>query len=109
MDESTWGIEQFCLVGGGAILGQVSCQYEGDDLWVGWSMATQFCGKGNGAAFVGRCVEELCRVKDIMDECFFVFRPAIKEQLKPTKRLVSDIWKPYRMKLPIPTVSKTFG
>lgn len=109
MDESTWGIEQFCLVGGGAILGQVSCQYEGDDLWVGWSMAPQFCGKGNGAAFVGRCVEELCRVKDIMDECFFVFRPAIKEQLKPTKRLVSDIWKPYRMKLPIPTVSKTFG
>lgn len=38
MDESTWGIEQFCLVGGGAVLGQVSCQYEGDDLWVGWSM-----------------------------------------------------------------------
>ena len=63
MDESTWGIEQFCLVGGGAVLGQVSCQYEGDDLWVGWSMAPQFCGKGNGAAFVGRCVEELCRVK----------------------------------------------
>ena len=57
MDESTWGIEQFCLVGGGAILGQVSCQYEGDDLWVGWSMAPQFCGKGNGAAFVGRCVD----------------------------------------------------
>ena len=37
--------------------------------------------------------------KAIMDECFFVFRPAIKEQLKPTKRLVSDIWKPYRMKI----------
>ena len=53
----------FCLVGGGTVLGQVSCQYEGDDLWVGWSMAPQFCGKGNGAAFVGRCVEELCRVK----------------------------------------------
>lgn len=63
MDESTWGIEQFCLVDGGILLGQVSCQYEGDDLWVGWSMAPQFCGKGNGAAFVDRCVKELCRVK----------------------------------------------
>lgn len=63
MDEYTWGTEQFCLVDGGILLGQVSCQYEGDDLWVGWSMAPQFCGKGNGAAFVAHCVKELRRVK----------------------------------------------
>ncbi len=64
LDESTWGTEQFCLVEGSVLLGQVACQYEGDDIWVGWSMAPQFCGKGNGAAFVERCVREIRRVKD---------------------------------------------
>lgn len=63
LDESTWGTEQFCLVQGGILLGQVSCQYEGNTLWVGWSMAPQFCGQGNGAVFVERCVKELCRIK----------------------------------------------
>ena len=63
LDESIWGIEQFCLTCDGVILGQVACQYEGDDLWVGWSMAPEFTGKGNGAAFVERCVQEIRRVK----------------------------------------------
>ncbi|MGN0478130.1 MAG: GNAT family N-acetyltransferase [Hominenteromicrobium sp.] len=63
LDESTWGTEQFCLVYKDFILGRVSCQYEGDDLWVGWSMAPRLCGKGNGAEFVDRCVKELCRIK----------------------------------------------
>ena len=61
MDESTWGTEQFCLVDCGTVLGQVSCQYEGDDLWVGWSMTPILCGKGNGAAFVKKSVKELRR------------------------------------------------
>ncbi|MBR2951162.1 MAG: GNAT family N-acetyltransferase [Lachnospiraceae bacterium] len=63
MDDSTWGTEQFCLTDGGRILGQVSCQYSDEDLWVGWSMAPELCGKGNGADFVRKCVEELRRVK----------------------------------------------
>lgn len=63
LDESTWGTEQFCLVDGGILLGQVACQYEGDNLWVGWSMAPSLCGKGNGAAFVQKCVAELRRIK----------------------------------------------
>ena len=63
MDESTWGTEQFCLVEGGVILGQVACQFENDDLWVGWSMAPHFCGRGNGAVFVDRCVRELRQIK----------------------------------------------
>lgn len=63
MDESTWGTEQFCLTHEGILLGRVSCQHQGDDLWVGWSMAPRFCGNGYGAAFVDRCVRELCRVK----------------------------------------------
>jgi len=63
MDESIWGTEQFCLMDGSIIVGQAACQYEGDDLWVGWSMAPALCGKGNGAAFVRKCVEELRAVK----------------------------------------------
>ena len=63
LDESIWGVEQFCLTYEGILLGQVACQYEGDNLWVGWSMAPEFVGKGNGAAFVDRCVWELRRVK----------------------------------------------
>ena len=63
IDQSIWGVEQFCLTHDGMILGQVACQYEGDDLWVGWSMAPEFTGQGNGAAFVGRCVQEIRRVK----------------------------------------------
>lgn len=63
LDASTWGIEQFCLTCDGVILGQVACQYAGDDLWVGWSMAPEITGRGKGAAFVERCVQELRRVK----------------------------------------------
>ena len=63
LDESIWGTEQFCLVDAGTIVGQVTCQYEGDDLWVGWSMAPVLCGKGGGASFVEKCVKELRAVK----------------------------------------------
>ena len=63
LDESIWGVEQFCLACDGIILGQVACQYEDDDLWVGGSMAPELTGQGNGAAFVARCVQELRRVK----------------------------------------------
>ena len=63
LDETIWGVEQFCLVCDGNILGQVACQYEGDDLWVGWSMAPELTGQENGANFVGRCVQEIRRVK----------------------------------------------
>ena len=63
-DTATWGDEQFCLMCDGEILGQVACQYEEADLWVGWSMAPWLCGQGYGAAFVDRCVTKLCRAKD---------------------------------------------
>ena len=54
LGESVWGVEQFCLTCDGMILGQVACQFEGDDLWDGWSMAPEFTGQGNGATFVSR-------------------------------------------------------
>ncbi len=63
LDESIWGVEQFCLTYDGILLGQVACQYEGDDLWVGWSMVPELTGQGNGAIFVERCVQEIRRVK----------------------------------------------
>ena len=63
LDEAIWGVEQFCLMYDGIILGQVACQYEGNDLWVGWSMAPELTGQGNGAVFVKRCVQEIRRVK----------------------------------------------
>ena len=63
LDESIWGVEQFCLVCDGIILGQVACQYEEDNLWVGWSMAPELTGQGNGAVFVKRCVQGIRRVK----------------------------------------------
>lgn len=63
LDKSTWGVEQFCLTCDGIVLGQAACQYEGDDLWVGWSMAPELTGQGNGAAFVSCCVREIRRVK----------------------------------------------
>jgi len=64
LDEATWGTEQFYLDCGGTVIGQAACQYEGNGLWVGWSMAPELCGNGNGAAFVKKCVSELRRVKN---------------------------------------------
>jgi len=63
LDESIWGVEQFCLTNDGIVLGQVACQYEDRDLWVGWSMAPELTGKGNGATFVSRCIQEIRRLK----------------------------------------------
>ena len=62
MDRSTWGREQFCLTDGDTILGQVACQPDGEDLWVGWSMAPRLCGGGQGSEFVRQCVKEIRRL-----------------------------------------------
>lgn len=62
MKESTWGIEQFCLIDGETVLGHVSCQFDEDDLWIGWSMAPKLCGKGSGGEFIKQCVKEIRRV-----------------------------------------------
>ena len=63
LDESIWGVEQFCLTCDGIVLGQVACQYEGEDLWVGWSMAPELTGRGYGAMFVECCIREIRAVK----------------------------------------------
>ncbi len=58
-DQTSWGTEQFYLALDGQITGQVSCQLEGNHLWVGWSMAPILCGCGYGASFVAACVDAL--------------------------------------------------
>lgn len=40
------------MISGATILGQVACQLDGTDLWVGWSMAPKLCGKGSGGEFL---------------------------------------------------------
>ena len=32
LDESMWGVEQFCLACDGILLGQVACQHEGNEV-----------------------------------------------------------------------------
>ena len=63
LDESTWGTEQFCLMDGETVIGQVACQFESGDLWAGWSMNPAMVGKGYGGIFVRKCVEEIRRAK----------------------------------------------
>lgn len=60
--KDTWGTEQFCMVYGDKVVGQVACQFDNDDLWVGWSLAPAYCGQGNGHLFVSKCVEEIRKI-----------------------------------------------
>ena len=62
-DRNLWGTEQFCLICGNDVIGQVACQYDNGNLWVGWSLAPVYCGIGNGYLFIGKCIEEIRRVK----------------------------------------------
>lgn len=63
MDRSTWGTEQFCMVSGETPIAHLACQFEGEDLWIGWSLAPALCGQGNGAAFVAVCVQRIIEQK----------------------------------------------
>ncbi len=63
LDKKTWGTEQFSLCCNQTVVGQVACQFDNDQLWVGWSLAPVFCGNGNGCSFVEKCIEEIRRIK----------------------------------------------
>lgn len=58
-NKETWGTEQFCLLCKEIITGQVACQWEQGELWIGWSMAPAICGQGCGTVFVRKCIGEI--------------------------------------------------
>jgi RimJ/RimL family protein N-acetyltransferase len=64
LDEDTWGKEQFCLKNEGDIIGQVACQFDNDNLWVGWSLSPLYCGQGSGHIFVQKCIEQIRNVME---------------------------------------------
>ena len=70
LNKEKWGEEQFCLLYAGKVIGQVACQFAGEDLWVGWALAPECCGKGNGYLFVQKCVEEIRKVKGYQSEIY---------------------------------------
>ena len=63
LDKNVWGKELFYLACNNAIIGYVACQYDDADLWVGWALAPELCGKGNGDLFISNCIQEIRRVK----------------------------------------------
>lgn len=70
MDASTWGTEQFYLTDGISVAAQVACQFFDGEYWVGWSLAPQLCGQGNGHRFVLRCLQELHRLLPLTDAVY---------------------------------------
>ena len=70
LDKSTWGTEQFCLVYKSIVIVQVACQFDGNDLWVGWSLNPELCGKGRGFEFVSKCILEIRKLKNFSGSIF---------------------------------------
>ncbi|MCI9455388.1 MAG: GNAT family N-acetyltransferase [Oscillospiraceae bacterium] len=69
-DSKAWGTEQFALCQGEKIIGQVACQFDSGRLWCGWSLAPEYCGKGNGHLFVNQCVQEIRKVKQYRNKIY---------------------------------------
>lgn len=63
-DSGTWGVEQFVLEENNNIIAYVSCQMIDKDMWVGWSLRPELCGKGIGKDFVKKCIDELINIKN---------------------------------------------
>ena len=108
-DSSTWGTEQFCLYDENTVLGQVACQFDGDNLWIGWSLNPDLCGKGNGCEFISKCVLEIRKLKNFngsillrvsatnkraikaYQKAGFVHIQTIKDEIPYTKH-IEDFW-----------------
>lgn len=72
LDRSTWGTEQFALVDNNDVIAQLACQMQDEDMWVGWSLRPELCGKGYGSYFVDRCINELVRLKKYDNKYIFL-------------------------------------
>jgi [ribosomal protein S18]-alanine N-acetyltransferase len=108
-DEKTWGIEQFCLMDGSLVIGQVACQFEDHLMWVGWSLAPSLCNQGNGCSFIQKCIFELCKIKEYKGEILlrvaawneraiksyekagFVYEETIIDEIAYSKKM-EDFW-----------------
>lgn len=82
MDEKTWGVEQYALCYGDNVIGQVACQFDKKLLWVGWSLAPELCGKGNGYLFVLKCINEIRKVCNYTDELYLRVAASNKRAIK---------------------------
>ena len=109
MNKETWGTEQFCLLENNEILGYVSCQFENDKLWVGWSLCPDLCGKRTGHLFALKCIEEIRKQKRYNEEIYlrvaasniraikayqragFAFSEIIQEEVAYTNN-IEDFW-----------------
>ena len=69
-DSKTWGTDQFALCYGKSVIGQVACQFDKGQLWVGWSLSPEYCGKGNGHLFVKQCIQEIRKIKQYQDKIY---------------------------------------
>ena len=63
MNKDTWGTEQFCLTDDGKTVGYVACQFDKNNLWIGWSLSPLYCGQGRGHLFVGKCMEQIRKMR----------------------------------------------
>ena len=80
--KDSWGIEQFCLLYEEKVIGQVACQFDSEDLWVGWSLAPEYCGKGNGHLFVQKCVEQIRQKKQYKGDIYLRVAATNKRAIK---------------------------
>lgn len=71
-DYGTWGDEQFVLVDKHNIIAYVSCQIIDKEMWVGWSLRPDLCGKGIGTDFVKKCIDELISIKEYSGDHMFL-------------------------------------
>ncbi|MEF9982992.1 MAG: GNAT family protein [Oscillospiraceae bacterium] len=82
MDKTTWGVEQFALIYNDEVIGQVACQYDNNDLWVGWSLSPTLYDKGNGYLFIQKCVEEIRKIKNYNSKIYLRVSASNKRAIK---------------------------
>lgn len=89
--------------------GFVACQYDHNDLWVGWSLSPLYCGYGQGHLFIEKCIKEIRKNLSYDDTLFlrvvawnkraiqayqkagFVYKNTIKDGIAYTN-IIEDFW-----------------
>lgn len=109
LNKETWGKEQFCLADDDKVIGFVACQYDHNDLWVGWSLSPLYCGLGQGHLFIKKCIEEIRKEFNYYNTIFlrvaawnkravqayqkagFAYKQTIKDEVAYTN-VIEDFW-----------------